>query len=76
MRHGGETARRGAARYRGGHAGRNPLDARRPQIVVADDDPAVTWFIGGVLRAAGAEVREAHDGDRALELCFRSAPIW
>lgn len=43
-------------------------------IVVADDDPAVTWFIGGVLRSAGADVREAHDGDRALELCFRLSP--
>jgi CheY-like chemotaxis protein len=50
----------------------SPLQGRR--VVVADDDPAVTWFIGGVLRAAGAEVREAHDGDRALELCFRSSP--
>jgi DNA-binding response OmpR family regulator len=48
------------------------LDGRR--IVVADDDPAVTWFIGGVLRSAGADVREAHDGDRALELCFRISP--
>jgi CheY-like chemotaxis protein len=48
------------------------LEGRR--IVVADDDPAVTWFIGGVLRSAGADVREAHDGDRALELCFRVSP--
>jgi DNA-binding response OmpR family regulator len=48
------------------------LDGRR--VVVADDDPAVTWFIGGLLRAAGAEVREAHDGERALELCFRLGP--
>jgi DNA-binding response OmpR family regulator len=48
------------------------LHGRR--VVVADDDPAVTWFIGGVLRSAGAEVREAHDGDRALELCFRISP--
>ena len=48
------------------------LEGRR--ILVADDDPAVTWFIGGVLRSAGAEVREAHDGDRALELCFRVSP--
>jgi CheY-like chemotaxis protein len=48
------------------------LDGRA--VVVADDDPAVTWFIGGLLRAAGAEVREAHDGDRALELCFRLSP--
>jgi DNA-binding response OmpR family regulator len=48
------------------------LDGRR--VVVADDDPAVTWFIGGVLRSAGADVREAHDGDRALEICFRTSP--
>jgi CheY-like chemotaxis protein len=48
------------------------LEGRR--VVVADDDPAVTWFIGGLLRAAGALVREAHDGDRALELCFRLSP--
>ncbi|KYF58435.1 hypothetical protein BE08_18770 [Sorangium cellulosum] len=33
-------------------------------IVVADDDPAVTWFLAGVLRAAGATVHEAHDGAR------------
>jgi CheY-like chemotaxis protein len=49
-----------------------PLEGRK--VVVADDDPAVTWFIGGVLRAVGAKVREAHDGDRALDLCFRLNP--
>lgn len=48
------------------------LEGRR--VVVADDDPAVTWFIGGLLRGAGADVREAHDGNRALELCFRLSP--
>jgi len=60
---------------RGGEGVREPqprLEGRR--VVVADDDPAVTWFIGGLLRAAGALVREAHDGDRALELCFRLSP--
>jgi CheY-like chemotaxis protein len=43
-------------------------------IVVADDDPAVTWFLAGVLQAAGAVVHEAHDGSRALETAFRSTP--
>ncbi len=43
-------------------------------IVVADDDPAVTWFLAGVLQAAGAIVHEAHDGARALETAFRSTP--
>jgi CheY-like chemotaxis protein len=43
-------------------------------IVVADDDPAVTWFLAGVLQAAGAIVHEAHDGARALEIAFAVAP--
>ncbi len=43
-------------------------------IVVADDDPAVTWFLAGVLQAAGAIVHEAHDGARALEIAFRTTP--
>lgn len=43
-------------------------------IVVADDDPAVTWFLAGVLQAAGAIVHEAHDGARALETAFRCTP--
>ncbi|WP_438006362.1 response regulator [Sorangium sp. So ce321] len=43
-------------------------------IVVADDDPAVTWFLAGVLRAAGATVHEAHDGARALDLAYQTTP--
>ncbi len=43
-------------------------------IVVADDDPAVTWFLAGVLRAAGATVHEARDGARALEIAFHVTP--
>ena len=39
----------------------------RLRVVVADDDAAVTWFLAGVLRAAGATVYEAHDGERAFE---------
>ncbi|HEY6081668.1 MAG TPA: response regulator [Polyangiaceae bacterium] len=42
------------------------LQGRR--VVVADDDPAVVWFLSGILKTVGAEVFEAHDGARALEL--------
>jgi DNA-binding response OmpR family regulator len=43
-------------------------------VLVADDDPAVVWFMSGLLRAVGAEVMEAHDGRRALELAYREWP--
>ncbi len=49
-------------------------DVQGKTIVVADDDAAITWFLAGVLRAAGAHVVEAHDGARALEAAFRHAP--
>jgi DNA-binding response OmpR family regulator len=42
------------------------LQGRR--VVVADDDPAVVWFLSGILKTVGAEVFEAHDGERAVEL--------
>ncbi len=48
------------------------LDGRL--ILVADDDPAVTWFLSGLLRGAGARVMEAADGKRALSLCQRFWP--
>ncbi len=47
------------------------LQGRR--IVVADDDPAVVWFLAGILKAVGAEVFEAHDGERAFEL---TSALW
>ena len=47
------------------------LQGRR--VVVADDDPAVVWFLSGILKAVGAEVFEAHDGERAFEL---AASLW
>lgn len=50
------------------------LDLTGRRIIVADDDPAVAWFIGGTLRAAGAEVREAQDGRRALALVYHWWP--
>lgn len=48
------------------------LKGRR--VIVADDDPAVVWFIGGVLREAGAEVLEAADGQAALQLAYQHWP--
>jgi DNA-binding response OmpR family regulator len=60
---------------RGGKEGRAgdgvALQGRR--VVVADDDPAVVWFLSGILKAVGAEVFEAHDGERAFEL---TASLW
>jgi DNA-binding response OmpR family regulator/HPt (histidine-containing phosphotransfer) domain-containing protein len=47
------------------------LQGRR--VVVADDDPAVVWFLSGILKAVGAQVHEAHDGERAFEL---TAALW
>jgi DNA-binding response OmpR family regulator/HPt (histidine-containing phosphotransfer) domain-containing protein len=50
-----------------GHAGEDvSLQGRR--VMIADDDPAVVWFLAGILKTVGAEVYEAHDGERAFEL--------
>ena len=46
----------------------------RMTIVVADDDAAITWFLAGVLRSAGATVYEARDGERAFELACEHSP--
>ncbi len=48
------------------------LNGRR--VVVADDDPGVTWFISDLLRTAGCDVHEALDGSTALDLAFRVQP--
>lgn len=48
------------------------LTGRR--VVVADDDPAVAWFLSGLLKAVGAEVVEAYDGKRALSRAFELWP--
>jgi len=44
------------------------------RVLVADDDPGVTWFISDLLRTAGCEVHEALDGAQALEIAFRVQP--
>ena len=43
-------------------------------ILVAEDDLSVNWFLGGVLREAGATVLDARDGTRALALAYRHVP--
>jgi len=48
------------------------LEGRR--VLVADDDPGVTWFIADLLRTTGCIVHEAHDGEEALELAYKIAP--
>ncbi len=48
------------------------LDGRH--VVVADDDPGVTWFVSDLLRTAGCVVHEALDGTAALDLAFRVQP--
>ncbi|MGH7271974.1 MAG: response regulator, partial [Polyangiaceae bacterium] len=47
---------------------------RGRRVVVADDDPGVTWFISDLLRTAGCEVHEALDGIAARDLAFRIQP--
>ncbi|MBN1611234.1 MAG: response regulator [Polyangiaceae bacterium] len=42
--------------------------------LVVDDDPTVAWFIAGLLRAAGAQAVEAHDGRRGLDLALSLWP--
>jgi DNA-binding response OmpR family regulator len=44
------------------------------KVVVADDDPAVVWFLADLLKAAGCIVHEALDGASALEIAFRVTP--
>ncbi len=65
------SADRTAGRGRGA-AAEVRLDGRR--VVVADDDPGVTWFISDLLRTAGCDVHEALDGTAALSLAYRVQP--
>ncbi len=48
------------------------LEGRR--AVVVDDDPAVVWFLSGLLRTSGVEVAEAHDGLTAKEMVLEGMP--
>ncbi len=61
------------ARPRGrGAAADVVLEGRR--VVVADDDPGVTWFLSDLLRTSGCIVFEALDGATALDLAMRESP--
>jgi CheY-like chemotaxis protein len=68
----GDGGERRAAALNEARAGAVSLD--RKVVVVADDDPTITWFLSGVLAATGAVVHEAHDGARALEIAHRVTP--
>ena len=48
------------------------LTGRR--ILVADDDPGVTWFIADLLKSAGCVVTEAVNGEKALEMAYKTTP--
>lgn len=48
------------------------LQGRR--VVVADDDPAVVWFLADLLKTHGCIVHEAFDGKQAVELAYRTSP--
>jgi CheY-like chemotaxis protein len=50
------------------------VSLRDRRILIADDDPAVTWFFSNLLREAGAIPTEALDGAEALESARRSRP--
>ncbi|MFO0660736.1 MAG: response regulator [Polyangiaceae bacterium] len=49
-----------------------PLSSTR--VIVADDDPAVRWFLSKILKEAGATVIEAADGEQALGMIARNSP--
>lgn len=64
------VARRGGARS-------GPIAAKAlagARVLVVDDDPAVAWFLAGVLRAEGATVSEACDGAVALRKAMEQGP--
>lgn len=50
------------------------VELRGRKVIVADDDPGVTWFISDLLRTNGCIVHEALDGQTALDLAYRIAP--
>ena len=50
------------------------VDLKGRRAVIVDDDPAVVWFLAGLLREAGVQVHEAHDGQQALTMVFETWP--
>ncbi len=60
-----------AGRGRGAAA---DVSLERRCVIVADDDPGVTWFISDLLRTTGCVVHEALDGARALQMAYELSP--
>lgn len=50
------------------------VDLTGRRVIVADDDPGVTWFLADLLRTAGCEVYEALHGGEAFDLAQKVAP--
>jgi CheY-like chemotaxis protein len=48
------------------------LHGRR--VLIAEDDPAVAWYFGDVLRRVGCDVEEVHEGWAALDRARRASP--
>jgi signal transduction histidine kinase/CheY-like chemotaxis protein len=46
----------------------------RERVVIADDDPAARYLLGGYLEETRYEIVEANDGKEALERCRTAAP--
>jgi CheY-like chemotaxis protein len=48
--------------------------ARRPSVLVVDDEPQVVWVLEFSLQAEGYETFSAHDGMEALDQIHRCHP--
>jgi CheY-like chemotaxis protein len=57
-----------------GRSAATEVSLDRRLVVVADDDPGVTWFISDLLRTTGCVVHEALDGKQALKLAYELSP--
>ncbi|HEX4512828.1 MAG TPA: response regulator [Polyangiaceae bacterium] len=64
----------GADRVRRGRGAAADVTLEGRRVVVADDDPGVTWFLADLLRTTGCIVHEALDGSTALDLAMRTSP--
>ncbi len=49
-------------------------DLHGRRVIVADDDPAITWFFADLLRAQGCDVEEVCDGEAAVDRARRTVP--
>jgi DNA-binding response OmpR family regulator len=64
----------GADRIKRGRGAAADVTLEGRRVVVADDDPGVTWFLADLLRTTGCIVHEALDGTTALDLAMRTSP--